>query len=588
MSIRRDAPVLPRTPPRRIIFICALTGCLALPAAGPLHGAAPPRDTAPAKGAAGAPDLRPAWKRLDEFMERERRAQNIPGIALALTDRDRLLRVATYGYANLDARAPLTPGHLLEIGSITKAFTSIALLQLRDEGRFDPQAPVTKYLPWFKVQSPYAPITPHHLMSHSAALPRDRDDVPSSLYQAVALADRVTGEAPGQHFRYSNIGYQVLSYMLEAIAGRPYAEIIRARILDPLGMAQTVPAITHDLRPRLAVGYEDLYDDRPSHPGHPLVPGTWVEYGAGDGCIASTPADLAAYVRMLLNRGAGPRGRLLSEDSFKLLIQPAIEAGEGWHYGYGMQTRREGGHTLIAHSGGMVGYSARILGDLDDGVGVALMINGPGDQARLAAYALEVLQSAVNKRPLPPLPAVEEPARVKNAADYAGTYTSPDAKKLVLEAEGERLVLLHGGRRLVLEGRGGDRFYVPHADFTLFLLGFGRDGGRVVEAFHGTDWYPGERYTGPRTFDYPREWDAYPGHYRTPNPWEPNFRIVLRKGKLVFLTAEGEEPVSPLGGGLFRVGEDYSAERLRFDTILDGKALQANLSGIPYGRFFTP
>jgi len=129
---------------------------------------------------------------------------------------------------------------------------------------------------------------------------------------------------------------------------------------------------------------------------------------------------------------------------------------------------------------------------------------------------------------------------------------------------------------------------VPHADFALFLLGFGRDGGKVVEANHGPGWYPGERYTGPRSFDYPREWDAYPGHYRTPNPWEPNFRIVVRKGKLLFLTAEGEEAVTPLEGGLFRVGEDYSAERLRFNTILDGKALQANLSGIPYGRFFAP
>ena len=583
----------PRPLPHGIIFICALAGVLGLPLVRALEAASTPGTAdrpgpaATAKDAA-APDLQRTFRRLDEFMERERRAQRIPGISLALTDRNRLLHVATYGYANLDSRSPLTPGHLLEIGSITKSFTSIALLQLRDEGRFDPNAPVTKYLPWFKVQSSHAPITPHHLMSHSAALPRDRDDIPSSLYQAVALADRVVGAPPGLHYRYSNIGYQVLSYMLEAIAGRPYAEIVGARILEPLGMAQTVPAITHALRPRLAVGYEDLYDDRPSHRDHPLVPGTWVEYGAGDGCVASTPADLAAYVRMLLNRGAGPRGRILSEESFNLLIQPAIASGDDWHYGYGLESRTADGHTLIAHSGGMIGYSSRIVGDLDDGVGVAVMINGPGDQRGLAAYALAVLQSAVRKRPLPPLPAAEEPLRVKNAADYAGTFASPDGKKLVLAAEGERLVLLHGGARLTLEARGEDSFYVPHADFALFLLGFGRDGGKVIEAFHGPDWYPGERYTGPRTFDHPREWDAYPGHYRTPNPWEANFRIVARKGRLIFLTAEGEEAITPLEGGLFRVGEDYSAERLRFDSILDGKALQANLSGIPYGRFFTP
>src|SRR2546426_394019 len=534
-----------------------------------------------------SPAMQAAWKRLDEFVRRDMREQSIPGVSLALTDRRRLLHVATYGYANLDARRPLTPDHLLEIGSITKSFTSIALLQLRDEGRFDPQAPVTQYLPWFKVQTPYAPITPHDLMTHAAALPRDRDDIPSSLYQAVALSERVVGEAPGKHFRYSNIGYQVLTYMLEEISGKPYAEIIRTRILEPLGMTRTVPGLTHDLRPRLAVGYEDLFDDRPSHPDHPRVPGTWVEYGAGDGCIAATPADLAAYVRMLLNRGAGPRGRILSEDGFNLLTRPAIDAGEGWSYGYGLETRGEGGHTMVAHSGGMIGYYARILGDLDDGLGVAVIINGPGSPKRLADYALHLTQSAVRGKPLPPLTQDQPPTKVKSPADYAGTFISPDGRKLVLAADKERLILLHDGRRIVLEAHDDDRFYVPHADFALFLLGFGRDNGKVVEASYGPDWYAGERYAGPRAFDYPKEWDAFPGHYRTVNPWEPNFRVILRKGKLLLCTTEDEEPITPLEGGLYRVGEDYSAERLRFDTVIGGRALQANLSGIPYYRVFT-
>src|SRR2546428_10592451 len=344
-------------------FVCVIV----LSSAGPLFAAQDP------------PALQAAWKRLGEFVRREMREQSIPGVSLALTDRQRLLHVATYGYANLDARTPLTPAHLLEIGSITKSFTSIALLQLRDEGRFEPKAPVTTYLPWFSIESSFEPITPHDLMTHSAGLPPDRDDIVSSLYQAVALRDRVVGAAPGTHFRYSNIGYQVLSYMLEELSGKPYAETIRARILQPLGMTHTVPGITSDIRPRLAVGYESLYDDRPDPPDHPLVPGTFTEYGAGDGCIASTPADMAAYVRMLLNRGAGPRGRILSEDGFTLLVKPVIKAQEDWFYGYGLEGRQASGHTLIAHNGGRVGYHARILADLDSGIGVAVMINGPGD-----------------------------------------------------------------------------------------------------------------------------------------------------------------------------------------------------------------
>ena len=236
----------------------------------------------------------------------------------------------------------------------------------------------------------------------------------------------------------------------------------------------------------------------------------------------------------------------------------------------------------------MIGYYARILADLDSGLGVAVMINGPGDRDSIAGYALSVIENALDRKPLPPMPAVDPPARVKKAADYAGTYAAPDGRTLRLVADGDHLLLLHSGQKLVLESRDDDAFYVPHPDFALFLLRFGRAQGKVVEAFFGPDWYAGATYTGPREFDHPAKWDAYPGHYRTPNPWEPNFRIVLRKGRLVFLTTEGEEEVTPLGGGEFRVGQEYSAERLRFDTVIKGKALQANLSGIPYFRTFTP
>src|SRR5437867_7483793 len=128
----------------------------------------------PPARAAAPPDLAAAWKRLDAFVLREMRGQRIPGVSLALTDRTRLLRVKTYGFANLDSRAPLRPDHLLEIGSISKSFTSIALLQLRDEGRFDPKTPVTTYLPWFSIESSFEPLTPHDLLSPTASAPRDQ------------------------------------------------------------------------------------------------------------------------------------------------------------------------------------------------------------------------------------------------------------------------------------------------------------------------------------------------------------------------------------------------------------------------------
>ena len=132
----------------------------------------------------------------------------------------------------------------------------------------------------------------------------------------------------------------------------------------------------------------------------------------------------------------------------------------------------------------------------------------------------------------------------------------------------------------------GTDLFVDHPDYALFLLRFGRQNGKVVEAFHGPDWYTNDRYTGPTTFDHPQEWDAYPGQYISHNPELTDIRIVLRKGVPTLIHAAGDEaPMVPLGGAVFRVGEDDRwPERIRFDTIVDGRAFRAVLSCGNYYR----
>ena len=107
---------------------------------------------------------------LDRFVARRMAASAAPGLALALTDRARLPRVATYGYADIAARSPVTPATLFDIASVGKCFTAVALLQQRDAGRLDLQAPVARYLPWIPVQSSHRPIAAHHLLSHTAGI----------------------------------------------------------------------------------------------------------------------------------------------------------------------------------------------------------------------------------------------------------------------------------------------------------------------------------------------------------------------------------------------------------------------------------
>jgi D-alanyl-D-alanine carboxypeptidase len=532
---------------------------------------------------------------LQDFVEEYCRVFQIPGAAVAVTDCERLLAHILYGFADKDAEAPVTELTLFEIGSISKSFTAIALLQMQEEGLVNLEQPIGKYLPWFNVRSKYEPISLHHLLSHTAGIIRGTDFTTESTFEAWALRDTQTSAPPGEFFHYSNLGYKVLGLVIERLMDRPYGEIIQQRILDPLGMTASHPVITHETRRNLAVGYRPLYDDRPPHSSYPLVPATWLETASSDGSIASNASDMAAYLRMLLRRGQAPERRILQEESFQLMTQPWIEALDERHgtfYGYGLNIEQVDGHTRTHHGGGMVGYVSAILADLDEGLAVVVLTNVSDNLTEpedLARYALRVVCAVQRDQDLPAPPKLHEQDKVVKAGEYVGTY-SADGRSFQLLEESERLIMEYAGKRIALERRSPDCFYVPHQDFSLFLLRFQRHDGVVTQAYHGADWYINDRYQGSSRFEFPEEWVAYVGHFRSHNPWYPNFRVVLRKNELVLIMPDGDEqPLVPLDDGNFRISEDpRSPERLHFDTMADGKMIRANLSGCDYFRTFTP
>ncbi len=533
-----------------------------------------------------------AFSLVDEYILRKMRADAIPGLALAVTTREETLGVRVYGHADLSGQRPITPETLFPIASIGKSFTCLALLQQAEQGRLDLHAPVTTYLPWFQVQSRHAPITLHHLMSHSAGISMGTDFTPGTRYDVYQLRE-MEANPPGVAFHYSNVGYKTLGFVLEDLLGQPYHQILQSALLDPLGMRASRPALTNDLRAETAIGHIPFYDDRPYHPSLPLAPAPWLEYGLGDGSPASTPADMAIYARMLLNRGQGPQGRIISEERFRQMTSPAIQIRPGIFYGYGVIIGEVDGHQCIWHDGEHVGYTSTLQCDLDDGLAVVILDNGPFDAHGIGAFVLKAFRAALHGQALPEIPA-HTPTRVPNAADYAGSYANSE-RSFKLEAVNGELHLLWGEKRVALEPRGRDAFYVPHADWSRFLLRFQRQDGQVTEATSGPDWYTNERYQGPTTFEVPDAWRAYPGHYRSHNPWLSNFRVALRKGKLVLLVAGGGEQE------LMQESEDaftysrfldenktvHPPERLRFDTIIDGLAQRAMLSGCACYRFFT-
>jgi Beta-lactamase len=458
---------------------------------------------------------------------------------------------------------------------------------MSDEGKYDPAKPITAYLPWLKIDSKFAPITGHHLLSHTAGLP---DGVAFGLMDGAESL--WAAYAPGEHFSYSNYGYDLLGLTLEAIDKQPLSAIIRRRILDRLGMNATEPIITNATRARMAIGYGPMFDDRPFPRHGRLAEAPWIEVSDGAGSVASTATDMGAYLAMLINRGKGPRSRVIKEETFARFIMPATRApfrGEDANYAYGLWVNDVNGHTYLRHTGGMVAFSSALHVDLQSGIGAFASVNANLAGYRpvlVARYALDLLRATLEERDLPGMPPKPSPSdEVNNASDYAGTFLSSDGKKLTLAAEGTKLLLLHDGKRITLERAGRDDFIVKHPDFDLFTLDFGREGNAVVEVFHGGNWFTNERYAGPKTFNYPAEWNSYAGHYRNDSPWFGSARVFLRKGKL---TIDGA-PLTPLGDAGFRIGaEDWSPERARFERIIDGRATRVKLSGVEFYRSGAP
>jgi CubicO group peptidase (beta-lactamase class C family) len=539
--------------------------------------------------------LERAIRRIDAHVRNTLRVRAMPGLTIALTDSERTLWVGTYGHADISLKTPVKKDTLFQIGSISKSFASMVVLQMQEEGLLSIDDPVSKHLPWLKIKSKYGPVTLKHLMSHAGGLMLGTDFTMSGYSEALVLNQTPVGVKPGTHFHYSNSGYKVLGVLIEELLGLENSRALEERILRPLGMNASTASITNDIRERMATGYAPMYDDRPAPSNCPLAPANWVESLTADGSICSTAPDMAKYVRLFLNRGVYPSGRMLSEQSFSAMVEKVIHPDEDpptdW-YSLGLSVKDSDGHTVLAHSGGMLGFTSYMEADLDGGFGVVALMNAAVESYRpedVAQFAMKVCRRASERKKLPDVPRIEDPAVVENAREYGGTYSS-DGGELKLVAQGKRLSILRDGSRFALERLEKDYFYARAEEFKLFPIRFGRKGGKVVEMFHGGAWYRTAPYRGQVRFRTPRVWESYVGHYRTYNSWFSNFRIVLRKGQLALIRAGGiEEPLTPLSGGWFRMGADKrSPERIRFDRLHKGRTMRAAMPGAEWWRTSAP
>jgi D-alanyl-D-alanine carboxypeptidase len=546
--------------------------------------------------------LQEAFERAGTALEHHLMASHAAGAALAVTDREEILGVAVRGMADVGSAAPVRPDTRFQIGSISKSFAAIVAMQEVDAGRLDLHVSVNELLPWLALPEPFGPITMHHLLTHTAGLHTGTEDAPGFAGALHLLRSFPATSAPGERYHYSNDGYKIVGAILEAVTGAPIHELLRDRLLEPLGMTASVAAITDDIWTDHATGYEPMYTDRPAQLRHPLVPAPRIVANTADGSIVSNVVDMCAYARLLLARGERPDGRggrILSEEGFGRLMAGAVQDGVHGLYGYGLWTEVVDGRTWLGHSGGMVGYTALLVTVPEEGLAAVMLQNGGGDRRPVVAAALAAVRAGLAGEPSPDVWAPPAPTEISEANRFAGTYLGDDGRTLVVETADDGLSMSIGNvsarlERDPLDAEPGQTFLVAHPAFERFPLEFRNDdSGGVVEAFHGGTWFRGERYDGPDPPEPPEAWRRYPGLYRNHDPWGFVLRILLRKGRLVITwpsdpdDEEGGELV-PLDDGSFAVDDPSSPRRVRFDGDVDGLSAVTDFNGGRWYRSFEP
>jgi CubicO group peptidase (beta-lactamase class C family) len=353
-----------------------------------------------AVGAQGtSPEWQEAFAAFADQLARDVEADGIGGISAGVVVGRDLVWAQGFGWADVGRRIPAGVNTIYRVGSISKSFTAVALLQLWERGFLDLDQEVRDVLPelgQLKDRAPGAgPITFRHLASHTAGLIREPElegstDGPLEFWEDKILASIPTTSfyaPPGESYRYSNIGFGILGYALSRVTGIPFMELVDGSIIRPLGMHHSGFVVTPAVAEQLATGYM-LRRDGSVNAEIPYLEHVGRGYKVPNGGVYSTVGDLGRFVAGLTGAATvpvmGPEGRRLIRES------QTPEDGGQYSFGFSI-SRREGAPDLIGHGGSVAGYNAYLVFEPESGIGVVLLRNYGGGETNLGRAARELL-----------------------------------------------------------------------------------------------------------------------------------------------------------------------------------------------------
>ncbi len=338
------------------------------------------------------------YDRIALYIEAQMARLGIPGAALAIVEGDQIAHLRGFGRARPGGETPTAQTPFC-IGSLTKSFTALAVMQLVEAGKIELDAPVQRYLPWFRAvdsrassqasvlapeSSPGERITVRHLLNQTSGLPlvpgwqllSDFDERPNAAeYQARAVFPLKINHPLGTTFEYSNLNYNLLGLIIEAASGETYAAAIQRYIFEPLGMNHSHTSKTAAKRDGLAVGHQSWFGVPIAVPDLPMASGSLPA-----GMLISSAEDMGRYLIAHLNGGRCGNAQILSPAGIAELHRPAVEAMnvghdiKGW-YGMGWFIEEQEQTRSVVHSGLVPDFFALMALLPEQKKGVVLLVN---------------------------------------------------------------------------------------------------------------------------------------------------------------------------------------------------------------------
>ena len=325
-----------------------------------------------------------SYDAIDAYIQEKMHRLNIPGVSLAIVEGDQILHVRGFGQARPGGETP-TPQTPFFIGSLTKSFTALAIMQLVEAGKFELDAPVQRYLPWFRVADPgaSAQMTVRHLLNQTSGLPMlhseitlaDFDNRPDATERLVrALSTLKLTRPVGAKFEYSNTNFNVLGLIVEAASGESYSTYVQQHIFDPLEMRHSYTTKVAAQQDNLAMGYRYWF-------GHPLpAPDLSIPSGSlPSGQLICSAEDMAHYLIAHLNGGRYGDVQILSATGIDEMHRGVVECTmfgiSAGKYGMGWFDIDLGQTKTYSHGGNVPDFSAFMALVPEQKRGVVLLAN---------------------------------------------------------------------------------------------------------------------------------------------------------------------------------------------------------------------